>query len=1142
MEYDLTGDDDSVPVNVAVRICPPPTQQYHNVGVQVNAATNELFLGPDTRFLFDCVYGASTSQHEVFISSVQPLLTPLLDGYNVTVILYGAANTGKTHTLVGPGPCLLPVIEEESFGLIPRSVRTLFQVASQLVGSQCVIDVEFVEIYNEEIRDLLSDNLSSVYLEPDSCTGQLKMTNVTSVRCLDTSEVLSYLDMGLALHHQCRNIATLSDTTSHTVFTLKVSQRTMNPSGVPVLKQSKLQFVDLAPSDRMTTIGSTNLGLLALGNVVSALGDPRRNVSCVPYHDNILTQVLASALGGNCVTCIITCVSPLLADQEETLNTLMWASRAGNIVNIPQPFIISQEPSLIMSPNPNHQNYQNSSNIHCFQNTNNNQFNESPIHQRFHNTSNNQLSTNYLQFQDRRDSDLSLLSPGSMHGHGHGPGLGYSPVKTPLSSTSPLSYKSNAAPLQLYLANNVNHDSIQPETNTILLGNQGHLISELGPGHNLSVPRPASHNLIQDGIVDNEEMFKLQFAASQYKALVSSAGELLSAISLSKNFELGDKKQIESWICKKEESENAIKKSGNAEKALDKIVEESEDDSEAVKTETSDASDNVSEDSESKTDVDSDYSQEDEDLDERFHFFHEKFRNKTNSLIENAEASYFELLTTKVELKKEVTGEKGQKDFSGEIIQINNDLKSTHQAILNISSKQNFNNNQDLAEYLSQINDLQQRVKNLEQIFLSQTQETKSISHLQQSLMDLKLEHEKLRVKLGDEENIKKELESQVSKNKLIISSLEQKIVHQEQMLKESLETSKEINAKQKWLRQEEERIQLLEQSLHEKQRSIIESSIKETSFINHGSELNELELLTSNTTNIRLEVEDLRKIRKIFIDERQNLDDKLNENQGLTSKEERHLVELDESVEAIDSAIEYKNEIICNKNQSYNKYDGDDILMKKLVKLPVQETRSLLHKFFLRVIDLRLEGKKMEIHLEEVEEQYNDLGKYARDLGRSLQRSKLDAERRLAAQHKEYQAKINALAQQLADKNLEKHNLDYGKKLKSLEKELQLYKNYYKENKRTASSSKPSINHAYVKTEEVMTDVEGGYESSRPSSVVSRIQPSHIEIFQKRLAKIQKKMGDTAKPTVTREQRKIIIEQPVSASNSVEKVSRRKR
>ena len=64
-----------------------------------------------------------------------------------------------------------------------------------------------------------------------------------------------------------------------------------------MFKQSRLQFVDLAPSDKMTTIGATNLGLLALGNVVSALGDPRRNVSCVPYHDNILTQVLASSLG-----------------------------------------------------------------------------------------------------------------------------------------------------------------------------------------------------------------------------------------------------------------------------------------------------------------------------------------------------------------------------------------------------------------------------------------------------------------------------------------------------------------------------------------------------------------------------------------------------------------------------------------------------------------------------------------------------------------------------------------------------------------------------------------------------------------------------------------------------------------------------
>ena len=89
----------------------------------MNTSSNELFLGPERRFVYDCVYGPSSCQEDVYLSSLEPLLATLLDGYNVSVILYGAAGTGKTHTLVGPGPSLGPVVEEENFGLIPRSVR-----------------------------------------------------------------------------------------------------------------------------------------------------------------------------------------------------------------------------------------------------------------------------------------------------------------------------------------------------------------------------------------------------------------------------------------------------------------------------------------------------------------------------------------------------------------------------------------------------------------------------------------------------------------------------------------------------------------------------------------------------------------------------------------------------------------------------------------------------------------------------------------------------------------------------------------------------------------------------------------------------------------------------------------------------------
>ena len=87
--------------------------------LQVNTASNELFLGPERRFAYDCVYGPNTGQEEVYLSSLDPLLTTLLDGYNVSVILYGASGTGKTHTMMGPGPGLGPVLEEETYRFLP---------------------------------------------------------------------------------------------------------------------------------------------------------------------------------------------------------------------------------------------------------------------------------------------------------------------------------------------------------------------------------------------------------------------------------------------------------------------------------------------------------------------------------------------------------------------------------------------------------------------------------------------------------------------------------------------------------------------------------------------------------------------------------------------------------------------------------------------------------------------------------------------------------------------------------------------------------------------------------------------------------------------------------------------------------------
>ena len=264
-------------------------------------------------------------------------------------------------------------------------------------------------------------------------------------------------------------------------------------------------------------------------------------------------------------------------------------------------------------------------------------------------------------------------------------------------------------------------------------------------------------------------------------------------------------------------------------------------------------------------------------------------------------------------------------------------------------------------------------------------------------------------------------------------------------------------------------------------------SGSQETSFIQSGSvgahkssKTNVFDM--STMAGVRNEVADLRKVRDLLVGERQKLDDKLHEQKSLSSSEERRMIELDESVEAIDGAIEYKNDIICGKQVVYDSsYEGGDALMKHLVRLGVDETRAMLHRYFVRVLDLRMEGRRMEMHLEEVEEQYTDLSKYVRNLAHSVQRAKLDGERKLLAQQRDHQVKVNQLVQQLQEQGESKEQRSAAK---ALEKEVAHYKRLVRELRR--GTEDPEITLVRKETEESL---------SRPVSVVSHIQ---VKIFMR--------------------------------------------
>lgn len=171
-------------------------------------------------------------------------------------------------------------------------------------------------------------------------------------------EVMSLLETGNAARHTGTTQMNEHSSRSHAVFTISICQQQQSvqtPMAVDSAQDSsrssnqliasKFHFVDLAGSERVTKTGNTgerfkesiqiNSGLLALGNVISALGDPKRKSAHIPYRDAKITRILKDSLGGNAKTVMITCISPSSSDFDESLNSIKYANRAKNIRNKP---------------------------------------------------------------------------------------------------------------------------------------------------------------------------------------------------------------------------------------------------------------------------------------------------------------------------------------------------------------------------------------------------------------------------------------------------------------------------------------------------------------------------------------------------------------------------------------------------------------------------------------------------------------------------------------------------------------------------------------------------------------------------------------------------------------------------------------
>ena len=289
-----------------------------------------------TRFAFDRVFGGDAGQAEVF-EDIAHLVQSALDGYKVCIFAYGQTGSGKTYTMLGDSLGEKGENGDESQkGLIPRCVERIFAARDDLSTSTNIrfdVTATMVEIYNEEIKDLLSDTTDETVkhdVKHDARTGETSVTRAASVAVNSAREIDSLVRRAVAARTTRATKMNDHSSRSHMVFTLNLTG--VDASGAPT--RGVLNLVDLAGSERLSRTGATgdrlkeaqsiNKSLSALGDVIAARAEKAAHV---PYRNSKLTYLLQNALGGDAKTLMFANVSPVAESAQETLCSLRFAAK-----------------------------------------------------------------------------------------------------------------------------------------------------------------------------------------------------------------------------------------------------------------------------------------------------------------------------------------------------------------------------------------------------------------------------------------------------------------------------------------------------------------------------------------------------------------------------------------------------------------------------------------------------------------------------------------------------------------------------------------------------------------------------------------------------------------------------------------------
>jgi kinesin family protein C2/C3 len=321
-------------IRVFMRCRPPTNREIEQFG---NDAQCVSFLGPgevrvvneknrEKTWEFDEVFDWNTSQEQVY-ADVSQLVTSVLDGFNVCIFAYGQTGSGKTFTMMGPS---------DNRGVNTRALEELFQKTNARAGEWTdTITVSILEVYNEEIRDLLADHRSDDKLQVKIGEFGNFVPGLSQVPVNDNEQVLRLI--ATADRNRASAVTNMNEhsSRSHMMLTVNLVSE-FHPTGV--LYRGKLNLVDLAGSERLDKSGAVgqalkeaqniNKSLSALGDVIAARAQKQAHI---PFRNSTLTYLLQDSLSQDSKTLMIVCASPILYNAEETFCSLNFASRVRTV-------------------------------------------------------------------------------------------------------------------------------------------------------------------------------------------------------------------------------------------------------------------------------------------------------------------------------------------------------------------------------------------------------------------------------------------------------------------------------------------------------------------------------------------------------------------------------------------------------------------------------------------------------------------------------------------------------------------------------------------------------------------------------------------------------------------------------------------